>query len=159
SWRNTANHGLSDVPPPVALLLCTAFVLFLLRLERAQSRAVSAAVWIPTIWVMAMSGKSVSMWFGVTGDNESGSWPDQALLLVLTATGVAVVVRRRYDWLGALRRNGWLLALLAYTFLSTFWSDITLIALRRFSREVIVVIMALVLMAETDPRKAMESLL
>jgi O-antigen ligase len=66
---------------------------------------------------------------------------------------------RRFDWRGALRRNGWLLALLAYMFLSTLWSDITLIALRRFGREVIVVIMALVLMAETDPRKAVESVL
>jgi len=102
----------------------------------------------------------VSQWFGVTGgSNESGSVLDQVLLIGLAAAGMAVLTRRRYDWPGALRRNGWLLALLAYMFVSTLWSDITLIALRRWVREAILVIMALVLISETHPREAMESLL
>ena len=49
-----------------------------------------------------------------------------------------VLARRRFDWAGALRRHGWLLALLAYMLVSTLWSDITLIALRRWVREAIV---------------------
>ena len=135
------------------------FVLSLLRLERAESSGVSAAAWIPTIWTMAISGKSLGIWFGLTGSNESGSWPDQVLLMGLTVAGVAVLTRRRYDWQGTLRRNGWLLALLAYMLVSTVWSDITSIALRRWVRDSIVVIMALVLMSEPHPREALESVL
>jgi O-antigen ligase len=108
---------------------------------------------------MAISGKSLAMWFGLTGSNESGSWPDQVLLMGLTVAGIAVLARRRYDWQGALRRNGWLLALLAYMLVSTLWSDITLIALKRWGRDSIVVIMALVLMSESHPRGALESVL
>ena len=95
----------------------------------------------------------------MTGDNESGSMLDQVSLTGLALAGIIVLARRRYDWPGALRRNGWLLALLAYMVVSTLWSDITSIALRRWTRESIVVIMALVLMSEAHPRKALESLL
>lgn len=52
-----------------------------------------------------------------------------------------------------------MLACLTYMFLSTFWSDITFIALRRWVREVVVVIMSLVIMSEANPRQALESVL
>ena len=45
------------MPRQLALLLCTAFVLFLLRLERRQSAGVSAALWIPTLWMLAIASK------------------------------------------------------------------------------------------------------
>ncbi len=148
------------MPPTVALLLCTAFVLFLLQLERRASRRVSTALWIPTIWMLAIATKPLASWFGVSGDsNESGSELDRLVLTGLGLLAIVVLARRRFDWLGALRRQGWLLALLFYMFVSTLWSDITLIAFRRWMRDVIVVIMALVIMSEADPRQAFQSLL
>jgi O-antigen ligase len=51
------------------------------------------------------------------------------------------------------------MALLGYMLVSTIWSDITFIALRRWVREVIVVIMALVIMSEAVPLRALESVL
>ena len=56
-------------------------------------------------------------------------------------------------------QHGWLLALLAYMLVSTIWSDITLIAFRRWAREAIVVIMALVIMSEANAAQALESVL
>ena len=147
------------MPRQLALFLCTAFVLFLLRQERRESAGVSAAVWIPTLWMLAIASKPLAIWFGMAGDNESGSLPDRVLLTALGAAGIAVLARRRYDWSGALRRHGWLLALLAYMLVSTLWSDITFIALKRWVRDAIVVIMALVIMSEANPREALGSLL
>jgi exopolysaccharide production protein ExoQ len=147
------------MPPFVALLLCTGFVLFLLRLERRLSRRVSSALWIPTLWMLAIATKPLALWFGVSGDNESGSWLDRLFLTSLSVAGIMVLARRRFDCLSAFRRHRWLLALLAYTFISTLWSDITIIALKRWMREVIVIIMALVIISEADPREALESLL
>jgi exopolysaccharide production protein ExoQ len=147
------------MPPPLALLLCTAFVAFLLRLERRASARVSAAAWIPTLWMLLIGSRSLAIWFGVKGDNESGSLLDRLVLMGLVVAGMVVLARRRFDWSRALRRHGWLLALLAYMFISTLWSDITLIALRRWARDIIVVIMALVIMSEAHPRQALESLL
>ena len=147
------------MPPPVALVLCTAFVLGLLWLERQQSRDVSLASWIPTLWLLAVSSKSLSMWLGMTGDNESGSAPDRALLTALTLAGMAVLVARPQSWPGALRRSGWLLVLLGYMLVSTLWSDISGIAVRRWIRDAIVVVMAWDLVSEAHPQAALKSLL
>src|SRR5258707_4892406 len=73
--------------------------------------------------------------------------------------GIAVLACRRFYWLGPLRRHKWLLTLLAYMLVSTLWSDITFIALKRWIREVIVLIMALVIMSDAHPRQALERVL
>lgn len=147
------------MPPLLALLACSAFVVLLLRLERQETPSVSLAVWIPTLWMLAIASKSLAIWFGMAGNNESGSLPDRLLLTGLTVAALVVLVRRRYDWSGALRRHGWLLALLAYMLVSTLWSDITFVSLKRWVRDGIVVIMALVVMSEHNPREALGSLL
>jgi O-antigen ligase len=147
------------MPRQLALVLCTAFVVFLLRQERRQSAGVSAAMWIPTLWMLAIASKPLGIWFGMAGQAESGSWPDRLLLMGLSAAGFAVLARRRHDWLRALSRSGWLIALLAYMLLSTLWSDIPAIAVRRWVREAIILVVALVIMSEANPRQALESLL
>lgn len=151
------------MPPSLALLLCTAFVLFLLWLERRGSRDVSVALWIPTVWMLIAASRPLATWFvgpgRVGGDNESGSPLDRWILTVLAVAAIIVLIRRRFDWWGSLRRHRWLVALLAYMFLSTFWSEITLIALKRWTRELIVLVMALVVLSEVNPRQSLSSLL
>jgi O-antigen ligase len=134
--------------------------MFLLRLERAESRGVTRASWLPTLWYMSISTRSLGMWFGVTSEsNEAGSPLDQWFLLAVTVAGVAVVAYRRFDWRRALQRNAWLLALLGYMLISTFWSEITMISLRRWVREAIVLVMPLVIMSDPRPRETLESVL
>ena len=147
------------MPPPLALALCTGFVLFLLWLERGESNEVSAAAWIPTIWFMSVSSKSLGMWFGTTGSNEAGSPLDRMFLVALTLAALAVLVRRRFKWAAALRSQWLLVVLLGYMLVSAAWSDIAGISVRRWSREVIIVVMALALLSERHPRETVESLL
>jgi exopolysaccharide production protein ExoQ len=147
------------MPPQLALVLCIVCVLFLLRHERRRSAAhVSDASWIPTLWMLAIASKPLGIWFGSAGDAESGSELDRLVLAALGLAAVAVLVRRRFEWQGALRQHWWLLALLAYMLASTSWSDITSIAVRRWLRDAIVLIMALVIMSEPHPRQALESI-
>src|SRR5271165_6598184 len=156
--------------PTLALLLCTAFVLFLLRVEARGSRGVSAAIWIPTVWIMiAATGRPLVTWF--TGaqpiaqriysaaSNESGSAIDRWALTALAVVAIVILVVRRFNLSGAMRRQGWLLVLLAFLLLSTSWSEITVIALKRWAREWIAIVMALLMMSEANPRQALASLL
>jgi O-antigen ligase len=147
------------MPPPVALLLCTLFVLVIIRVAQSATPRVSSVLWIPTIWMLSIGTKSLGMWFSVAGANETGSVPDQLLLLSLGIAAIVVLVRRRFGWSRAFRRHEWLVALLLYMLVSTLWSDITFIAFKRWVRELIVVVMALVLMSEDNPRQALEILL
>ncbi len=147
------------MPPLLALISCTVFVLFLLGLEARASRRVSPGLWIPTLWMMMIASRPLCSWFGATGDNESGSALDRWVLTGLTVVAIAVLAHRRFDWADALRRHKWLLALLTYMLVSTLWSDITMIALRRWVREAIIFPMALLIISEANPRQALTSLL
>ena len=109
------------MPPPLALLLCAAFVLFLLLLERRDSAGVSAASWLPTVWMLTISSKQLSYWLG-SNPAASGKVLDQLLLMSLIVTGGLVLKRRRYDCLRALREQVWLMSLLAYLLASSLWS-------------------------------------
>src|SRR5262245_25739824 len=131
------------MPRELALLICTAFVIALLWFERRDSAGVSAALWIPTIWMLAIASKPLGVWFGISGDAESISLIDRIGLTGLGILGILVLVRRHHDSLQALKGHGWLLALLAYMLISTLWSDVAFIAMRRWAREVNVLIMAL----------------
>jgi len=163
SWSERANRAgrrrNQSMPPPIALLICSAFVLFLLRQEARASQDVSKATWIPTLWILMIASRSLGAWFGNTASNDSGNSYDPIALLSLSVMGIVVIARRRFDWAGICRQHGWLVALLAYMFLSTLWSDITLIALKRWIREVIVLIMALVIASEADPRRSLASVM
>jgi O-antigen ligase len=109
--------------------------------------------------MLAISTKPLAIWFGVSGDNESGSDLDRMFLLALGVAAAGIVARRRLNWTRALFRQRLLLALLAYMLISTVWSDITLIALKRWCREAMVIVMALAVIAEAAPGLALESLL
>ena len=106
-----------------------------------------------------LSAKPLGVWFGSTGNNESGSVLDRLALIALAVAGIAVLVARRSRWPQSMRRHAPLLAVLAFMLASTLWSDITLIALRRWSREAIVLIMGLVVVSEAKSDKAVESIL
>src|SRR5579859_5229846 len=151
------------MPPFIALVLCAALVLVLLYIEKRNSRGVSSAIWIPTIWMLIASSRPLVTWFvgssRSTGGNEAGSPLDRWVLTGLGVLAIFVLAHRRFDFWGTLRAHKWLIALLAYMLISTVWSDITFIALKRWMREAIVLIMALVVVSEANPRQALASLL
>jgi exopolysaccharide production protein ExoQ len=147
------------MPPLLALLLCTAFVLALLAVENRESRGVSAAMWIPVVWMLTDASRPLADWFGVVGGNETGSMLDRLFLSGLGFVGIVVLARRHFNWRSVSRRQVWLLVLLGYMGLSTLWSDITLIALKRWGREWVVIVMALVILSEANPRHALSALL
>lgn len=142
----------------VALLLCIIFVLFLLWLDWAHAPKVSWVLWLPTIWMLCVSSKSLGAWFGVEQDVE-GSPLDRIVLSGLFSFGFLVLIKRRFNWSTAIRNNPWLFVLLGYMLVSILWSDIPYTSLKRWSRELGAVIMAFVILSERDPRQAVQSVL
>jgi len=147
------------MPPQVALLLCTLFVVSLLRLERRVSSSVSSASWIPTLWLMAVASKPLGIWFGTAGDPEAGSPLDRLFLSALLFLAVTGLFRRQFNWSTALSVNRWLILLLGYMLLSTAWSDLTFVAFKRWTRELIMVLMLFLLLSEINPAEAFASVL
>ena len=147
------------MPPLVALLLCATVVLGLLWIETRGTHHVSRAQWIPTLWMLVTASKPLAYWFGVKGSNESGSLLDRLFLSGLALCGMWVLARRRFDWISALRDRLQLLVLVSYMCISTLWSDIPTVALKRWGREVVVLIVTMVITSEPSPSQALTALL
>jgi O-antigen ligase len=148
------------MPPSVALLLCLIFVYFLLRLERTETPRLTRALWIPTIWMLTVAGKPLSIWLGQSGsDDLTGSPFDRFAQLGFLCLGLLLLSRRSFDWSAAVKEHLWLIILVIYMLVSILWSDIPYVSLKRWTREFIALVMAFVLLTEENPQFALECLL
>jgi exopolysaccharide production protein ExoQ len=147
------------MPPPLALLICTIFVLFLLWLERKQSPDVSFASWIPIIWMMVIASKPLAIWFGTGGvDIESGSPLDRAFFSGILCLGLLILLKRKFNWFRAIKENIWVMVVIGYMLVSIIWTDIPYISFKRWIRELNAVVMAFMIASEPNPRQVLESL-
>jgi len=146
------------MPPSLALFLCCLVVLFLLRLDRKEEPNISWTSWIPTLWILIISSKSVGSWMGLEADDDGSLW-DRVVLSGMIGAGLFLLAVRKFKLSDQLRENVWLCILIIYMFVSILWSDIAYIAFKRWIREFGSVIMALVLVTEPNPRLAVQSVL
>jgi len=148
------------LPPILALLLCTGFVLYLLKIEHRQSPDVSRALWIPTIWMFHIASKPLAIWFKITSaDPEGGSSIDRDFLLALFFLAIIWLTKKKFGWASAVRENLWVVALILFMLISISWSGMPFVSFKRWTRELQAIIMAFVLLAEASPRQAMECIL
>lgn len=145
------------MPPIVALILCTIFVLFLLRLDRKQYPDASFALWIPVIWMLLNASKPLGVWFGVVGISmEEGSVLDRNVLSGLLLLGLIILAKRKFNWSSFIKENIWVMLLLGFMLISVFWSDMPYSSFKRWTRSFIAVVMALIVASEADPRQALQ---
>lgn len=149
------------MPPVLALILCSVFVLYLLRLERRQSPEVSFGSWLPTAWLFLAAGKPLAAWFGIGGpDMEAGSPLDRNFITFLIIAGIIVLQMRNFSWVQASKQYPWLILLVIYMLVSVLWSDMPYTSFKRWVRDAFAgLIMAFVILTEKHPRLAVESIL
>ncbi len=142
----------------IAFLLCTTYVVFLLFVDNRASRGTSLALWVPTIWTMIAASRPLAIWFTTPGQgtyaNDSGSPVDRWTLIGLAAIAI-IVLTMRSAWSGPIWRNKWVFVFLGYMLLSTLWSDVTLLAMKRWIREGVVILMAMLVASEANPKAAL----
>ena len=130
-------------------------------MEHKQNPSVTWAVWIPTLWLTLISSRDLAFWLG-RGDADpgTGSPYQRAFLLLLCCLSLIVLYGRRFDWYKAIKDNIWMIMLVLYMFASIFWShNAPYISLKRWVKELIPVVMALVVLSEDNPRNAVASVL
>lgn len=149
------------MPPILALIICSVFVLVLLFLERRQSRDVSNAAWLPLIWILLVSSKPLAYWFGYSGvDMETGSPLDRYFITFLIIIGIAVLFYRQFRLAHAIKEYPFLILLVAYMLVSIIWSEMPYTSLKRWIRDALApIIMAFVILSDTNPKETVESIL
>ena len=153
------------MPGPLAAALFVAFILWLFIRDRKRSATVSAAAWLPLIWVTIVGSRPVTLWFGgglsmeTPDDYLKGSPIDMAIFLSLIVAGALVLVRRRVNWNTLFTTNTWLFVFFLYWGLSVAWSDYPFVALKRWIKDLGNLVMVLVILSEKDPVQAVKTVM
>lgn len=152
------------MPPPLAFLLTCAFIIYAFALERRRNSEVSAALWIPLLWIGLTGTRFASQWLGGAGGMQSaagyleGSALDQVVFLALYICAALVIVRRHVSAAVFVANNKWLVLFLLYCLTSILWSDYPWIALKRWIKVTEHVAMVLVVLTEPNVKQAIDAL-
>jgi len=145
------------LPPQLALLLTSAFVLIVLTIEYRRSDITSAVSWILPLWLAYSGSKGIGAFLNINTTIESGSLPDRYFLLGIATIGILILMKRAFPLGAALKRNGLFVLILAYMLLSVVWAKAPGISFRRWGRELITLIMICLLISEEFPAKTFVS--
>ena len=147
------------MPQQVSALLFVGFILWLLARDAKQRGNVSPALWLPTVWVMIVGSRPISLWFGGSLSMESpdeylkGSPFDMAVFLSQIVLGGWVLSMRRVNWNRLVSLNGALVIYLLYWALSVAWSDYPFVSFKRWIKDLGNLVMVLVIVSDTDPAR------
>ena len=154
------------LPPPVALLLTLAFIVFLFWRDIREKPDVSGALWLPLIWFVIGCSRPLSAWLNIFGlpvsgpvSVEEGSPLDAWFFFALITAGFCVLTRRQVRLSEIVHNNGWLIAFLLYCFISIAWSDFPFVAFKRWIKILGHPIMALIILTEPDLEEAVKRLM
>jgi exopolysaccharide production protein ExoQ len=154
------------MPPSLALVLTLLLIFYLLRRDFTLPYRPSAALWIPTTYIVILGSRTVTEWVNLgtpshqlQGNIEEGSPIDRAVFLSLIIAAFCVLLKRRISWSLVLRNNVWLLLFFVYCGISILWSDFPFVAFKRWFRALGDPVMVMVLMSDPQPVKAVEALI
>ena len=144
--------------PFLPLLLCGCLIFWLFRLDGKWRQGTSRALLIPGTWLAILCSRPVSYWFAYGGDADSDGNPINTLIFAsLLIAAIAVLVKRRFKWIGFISRNKALLFIYFFMGISIFWSDLPLVSLKRLLKDFGCVLSALVILTEAVPTAAIRT--
>jgi exopolysaccharide production protein ExoQ len=147
----------------LALLACTLFVAFLFYRDPARDPKVSAALWIPLIWIAIVASRLPSQWLGVQGVQtqayQDGNPLDRMVYLTLLFLGVCVLMSRSVRWGGLIKENFALSLLILLGLFSVVWSDFPFVSFKRWIRDLGAYMMLVLVLSEARPLEAVEALI
>lgn len=146
------------MPPIVALGIGLAFVAWLLKREAALRGKMPRGLWVPFLWLLIQGSRPVTSWFGVGGTELGGNPIEAAIAFGLFFAAFVVLSRRGFQPSSIPLLNVALAALFAYFLLSCVWAPYSFVALKRWSKEVGALLIALVILTEDDPAGVLKML-
>ena len=128
--------------------------------DTKERPSVSSAVWIAVAWAMICSSRPVTSWFGEpdpTASRDEGNLEEAAIYAVLIAAGILVWMRRAIPLSAIVKQNGWLFVLYVFWCTSVLWSEYPFIALKRLTKDLGNIVMAVLLLTSPTPGEAIKA--
>ncbi len=154
------------MPRQIALAICVLFIAWLYYRDRKLRPMTSIALYIPLVWVIMLCTRGFTWWLGGQGiqvekldDYLEGSPFERNALLCLLAAGLVIVILRLTHCLSVVKENKFFLLFFFFCGISCLWSDYPFTAFKRYTKDFTHLVMALIILTETDPKQAIKSLL
>ena len=158
------------MPPLLALILTFSLIAYLFWREGNCDYKPSFALWIPSIWLLVLGSRSVSLWLNLGSSlsiwwtmrlrarqcSKKGVPSIERYFFLLIALSIGVLIGRRISWGDVARNNVWLILFFVYCGLSTIWSDFAFVAFKRWTKGLGDPLVMLVILTEPQPIKALE---
>jgi exopolysaccharide production protein ExoQ len=149
--------------PRIALLVCLAFIAWLLVRDSKRHSSVSSALWIPTLMVLVLGSRNPAQWLGgsylgADRNGVSGNLWDQAFFLLVIGGCFVIASSRGVRWNRLFVANAGIMVFYLYFVLSSIWSDFPADSLIRVSKDfgtTVLVISAI--LSEKDPQEAIRT--
>lgn len=142
------------MPSILALIIWFVLLVALLLFDPAKDSRVSSALWIPVIWMFIVATRNPAQWLNggelkiVAGSMEEGSPLDRAVFIVLIIIAIGILASRTFRWDEFVTHNTTLVMFILFAFVSVFWSDFPLVAIKRWSRDLGNYLMVLVVVSD-----------
>jgi O-antigen ligase len=138
------------MPPTLALLGCYGFIAVMFWRDARINPYPSAVLWLPTLWMMRCASRSIDYWIG---GGEAGRW-DPVFIAGMIVLGFIVLARRPCQWGGIFAHNSAVFFFYAYLILSVTWAPDFETSAIKVLRPLGDLIMALIVLTEADPHRA-----
>jgi exopolysaccharide production protein ExoQ len=153
------------MPRNIALGLALIGIYWLLLRDRKDRSVLSAATWVPSVWLMLLSSRPASTWFSESdplarGSEYSleGSPVDRLVYLALILLGFWILSKRSMDWGALFRDNKALFTLYGFFALSILWASAPIVSGKRWVKDLGNVVMALVILTDAKPLEALRAI-
>ena len=132
---------------------------WLVKRDNSLRDGISPALWIPTIWVMVISSRPLSMWLGFGGGTSTmeGSPLDGLFFLVCIIAAFVVLARRRLNWSIVISQNWPVFLFYFYLLISILWANSTPVSFKRWFKEFGNIVILLVILTEKNPQQALRA--
>ena len=152
------------MPPSLALLVWLVLTVALFHFDPAKEPKVSAALWVPLIWMFIIGTRLPSQWLGGTLGSgyqalENGNPLDRTIDLALILLSIAILILRSFKWEDFYARNTCLVIFLSFALVSVLWSDFPFVAFKRWFKDLGNYLVMLVVISDRRPLQAVQTLL
>jgi len=150
--------------PTIALYACILFILWIVVADCRRRKSVSSAVWIPTILLLILGSRPVSLWvaggkgfIGEMGNEAAGSVLDQMFFFFVLAGSFLVASVRGVKWGKVFSANRALMLFYLYYLVSVAWSGDPMGSFKRIIKDFGLLFVIGVIFSEKDPLESMRA--
>jgi exopolysaccharide production protein ExoQ len=145
---------------PFALFLSLILSALLVVRDCRRRPSVSAAIWIPTLLMLILGSRPVSLWLGgpqIGGNDAERSTVDQAFHFTVLAGSFVISSSRRVNWRKHFAANPTIMLLYIFFAISILWSGDPLGSSKRLFKDFGLLFSIAVILSEKDPMQAMRA--